>query len=87
MQLIKAYIEASCAFWKSVFSDNGVGSSSRVLSATIVVAVLGWVSYIVLKTKTIPDLGGPSMFMATGVAALYGTSKVPDIVNAFKGKQ
>lgn len=84
--MIKAYIDSFFAFIKSVFSDAGVGSSSRVLSGSVVFATLGWISYVVLKTKTIPDLGGPSMFMATGVGVCYGTNRASDIISAFKGK-
>jgi hypothetical protein len=84
--MIKAYIESFLAFVKSVFSDAGQGSSSRVLSGAVVFATLGWISYIVLKTKTLPDLGGASMFIASGVGISYGTNKAADIVAAFKGK-
>ncbi len=84
--MLKAYFESLCAFVKSVFSDAGQGSSSRVLSGAVVFATLGWVSYVVFKTKTIPDLGGPSMFMASGVGICYGTNKAADMISAFKGK-
>ncbi len=84
--MIKVYFESFLAFIKSVFSDAGQGSSSRVLSGAVVFATLGWVSYVVLKTKTIPDLGGPSMFMASAVGVLYGTNKASEVVAAFRGK-
>jgi hypothetical protein len=84
--MIKAYFESFLAFIKSVFSDNGVGSSSRVLSGAVVFSTLFWITYVVFKTKTIPDLGGPSMFMATGVGVFMGTNKAADMISAFKGK-
>jgi hypothetical protein len=84
--MIKAYIQAFFAFAKSVFSDAGQGSFSRCGSGAIVVCTLSWISYVVFKTKALPDLGGPSMFLVAGVGACYGTNKIPDIMAALKGK-
>jgi len=79
-------ITAFLAFVKSVFSDGGEGSFSRCGAGAVIFATLSWVGYVVFKTKTIPDLGGPSMFMASGVAVCYGTNRAADIISAFKGK-
>lgn len=84
--MIKAYIQAFLAFIKSVFSDGGQGSFSRCGAGAVVAATLGWITYLVIKTKALPDLGGPSMFMATGVGICYGTNKASEIVSSFKGK-
>lgn len=86
MEFLKACLISFCAFVKSVFSDNGVGSFSRCGAGAVVFAVLAWISYVVLKTKAIPELQGPSLFMATGVGICYGTNKASEIVAAFKGK-
>lgn len=74
-------------FLREVFSDGGEGSFSRCGAAFVAVSVVAWVTYILLKTKAMPDLYGPAMFLTSGIGVLYGTNKVPDIVSAFKGKQ
>lgn len=71
-------------FLKGIFSDNGAASYSRCASGFIVMAVVGWVSYVIFKTHTIPALDGPSMFLGTGVGVHYGSNKLPDIMGAFK---
>lgn len=74
-------------FFREVFSDGGQGSASRVLSAVVVVSVVGWVWYLVWETKRMPDLSGPSLFLGSGTGATYGVNKASDIVSAFKGNQ
>lgn len=73
-------------FVRSVFSDNGTGSFSRVTSFLVVASVLGWITRVVFKTNAIPDLSGAAMFLTTGVGVLYGTNKLPAIIDAVKGK-
>jgi len=72
------------SFLREVFSEDGQGSYSRSASGTIVLAVLAWVTYIVIKTHAIPDLTGPAWFLVTGTGIHYGTNKAPDIMGAFQ---
>jgi hypothetical protein len=83
---MKPVIQKLVAFLKEVFSEDGQGSFSRIASGFIVLATCGWVTYVVARTRTIPDLSGPSLFLGTG-AAHYGLNKLPDIVEKFKGPQ
>lgn len=71
-------------FVKEVFSENGQGSFSRVAQGSIVFAVIGWVTYLVLKTHSMPDLSGPSLFVGTGAAGHYGINKAQDMITAFR---
>jgi hypothetical protein len=84
--MIKAYIQSFLAFAKSVFSDGGAGSLSRCGSGFILVSTVGWVSYLVIKNGTMPDLTGPAIFMTAGVGSLYGTNKLPEMLSAARGK-
>lgn len=64
------------AFIKSTFSEpDGTGSASRVLSGATVLATLGWVTYLVLTTHTLPDLSGASLFVGAGFSG-YGVNKL-----------
>jgi hypothetical protein len=77
---------APLKFLREVFSESGEGSYSRCAAGAIVVATITWVSYVVFRTKAIPDLTGPLSFMSSGVAVHYGTNKAADIIAAFKGQ-
>lgn len=64
------------AFLKSVFSEpDGTGSASRVLSGVVIVATLGWITYLVLTTHILPDLSGASLFVGAGFSG-YGVNKL-----------
>lgn len=76
----------SLAFVKEVLSDSGQPSYSRCASAFIVLSVVGWVTYALLKAHAIPDLQGPAWFLSTGVGVHYGSNKMPDIIASFKNK-
>ena len=71
-------------FFREVFSEDGQGSFSRVAQGSIVLGVIVWVTYLVLKNHALPDLGGPSLFIGTGAAGHYGINKASDIIAAFK---
>jgi hypothetical protein len=74
-------------FVKQVFSENGQGSYSRSASGIIVASVIAWVSYVVFRSHTIPDLTGPAAFLTTGVGVHYGTNKAPDILTAILNRK
>jgi hypothetical protein len=45
-------------FWKSVFCEpDGNGSYSRISGAAMVLAVIGWGTYLVIHNHTMPSLG------------------------------
>ncbi len=77
-------IQKLVAFLREVFSEEGRGSFSRVIQGFIVVTTCSWVTYVVLRTRAIPDLSGCALFIGTG-AIHYGVGKVAGIVSAFKG--
>ncbi len=54
--------------------DSGKLSLSRVTSGMMVLSTIVWVTYLVFKTTTLPDLTGPAIF-ASGGAAHYGLAK------------
>ena len=56
-------------FLRSVFSESdGTGSWSRIASCVALIAVVGWVTYIIVSTKAIPSLDGPISFIAAPYA-------------------
>jgi hypothetical protein len=68
--------EKLAAYFKSVFSEaDGTGSSSRMLAGATVAATLAWITYIVIRTHQLPDLGGASLFVSTGFSG-YGVNKL-----------
>jgi hypothetical protein len=74
-------------FIKSVFSEEGEGSYSRCSAGCIVMGTLVWVSYVVWKNHSIPDLTGPATFLTSGTACTYGVNKASDIIGAIKGQK
>lgn len=75
-------IKQLIAFFREVFSEDGRGSFSRVIQGFIVVMTCSWVSYVVLRTRAIPDLTTPAVFIGAG-GLNYMTGKA---AAAFKGK-
>jgi hypothetical protein len=65
---------------RKLLSSNTEASFGRLAAAIALIFGLGWGSYIVIKRLEIPSLQG----IATLVASLYGSSKLGDVVTAFK---
>lgn len=64
------------AFAKSVFSENdGTGSATRVIAGLNATAVIVWVSYLVWRTNTLPDLTSASLFLGAGFSG-YAANRV-----------
>lgn len=64
----------------TVFSDGDNQLSWGRVGATVALGfVLHWVTRIVHRTSTIPDLTGCVMF----VAGLYAIAKGPELIGAF----
>ena len=72
------------AFLKSVFSEDGQGSYSRIASAVITLTVLSWVTHVVWRTHVVPDLTGALAFLTGGVGVHYGVNKFNDVVDTYK---
>ena len=73
---MKALLQKLLAFLKSTFSEpDGSGSASRVLAGTSVVSVLGWVTYLVIKNGTLPDLSGASLFLSASFSG-YAANQI-----------
>ena len=70
-------------FWKGVFSDGDAPSFSRCGTGVLVSAAVTWVTYIVFKTTSLPDLGGLSLF----VVVLYGANVTASAARAIAGKK
>lgn len=66
---------------KEVLSENGVGSYSRYTGFAIVMATIGWVSYLVIRTHALPDLSGPALFIASGQSS-YGLNQMKHVAAA-----
>jgi hypothetical protein len=73
-------------FLKGVLSEDGVtGSYSRCASATIVFCTVAWITFLVVRTKLMPDLTGPLAFLTGGVGIHMGINKASEIATAIKG--
>lgn len=59
-------------FWKWVFCEpDGTPSFARIGTLTLIGFACGWVTSIVIRTRSLPELGGLTMF----VGVLYGANK------------
>lgn len=57
-------------FWAGVLSDGDHPSFSRVCTGALVLATIGWNTYIVVVTKAMPDVGGEALL----IGILYGAN-------------
>lgn len=71
-------------FLREAFSENGVGSFSRVASGIHMVAGIAWVSHVVWHAHALPS--GDSL---AGVAAImvapYGANRLSSAIAALRG--
>lgn len=70
---------------KEVLSENGVGSYSRYVGFLIVVSTIFWITYLVLHTKTLPDLVGPTLWVTGAAGGHYAINQGKSVVAAWKG--
>lgn len=68
-------------FKEALSEKNGTMSFGRASACAIVLCTLGWVTFVVAKTHTIPDLASPTLFLTSGTAATYGANKVAGAMN------
>lgn len=69
---------------REVLSENGTGSYSRVSGMLIVVATISWVTYLVIHNHAMPDMGGPTAFIAGGQTQ-YAANQIKNVVAAAQG--
>jgi hypothetical protein len=72
------------AHLKQALSEDGVGSYSRYCGAFSVVVAAIWVTYLMVTTKHMPDLGGPATWITAGQSA-YAANQAKKVASAIKG--
>ena len=56
---------------KDLFTEDGSKWSLTRLTSTVIVAfTLGWVTFVIRQSHTLPDLTGPTLFVGGGAAHL-----------------
>ena len=70
-------------FLQQLFSDSAQASFSRVGAFLAMVCACLWVSYIVWRTAALPNLEGPTLF----IASLYGLGKANETVQRIWGNR
>lgn len=63
---------------------DGTGSYSRTVGFMIVVATLGWTTYLVLHNHAFPDMTGPTLFIGGGAGTQYGINQIKNVAAAAK---
>jgi hypothetical protein len=71
-------------YLRECISEDGVGSYSRLSGLLVVLSSIAWVSYVVIRTHSIPDLGGVTGFIAGG-NSMYAANQAKKIASAIKG--
>ncbi len=66
---------------KDLFSESSTASFGRVGAFIALIASVVWVSWLVYKNGTLPDLSGICLFIGT----LYGLSKGISAIQVIKG--
>jgi hypothetical protein len=69
---------------KEALSEDGVGSYSRYAGAFSIVIASFWITYLVIRTGHLPDLGGAATWVATGQSA-YAANQAKKVASAIKG--
>ena len=72
-------------FWREVFSEpgpDGTGSASRVTMFMFALAAVAWITYVLIKTHSVPDL----LNIAAFVLSPYGVNRVSGILENLKSK-
>lgn len=73
-------LKALFAWLKSIVSEqDGLGSASRVTAVLTTIFVLGWVTFVVIHTGTLPDLSSASVFLAAGTGG-YAANKISSLI-------
>lgn len=74
-------LKSFLVWFKSVLSEqDGLGSASRITAFLTTIFVLGWVTFVVIHTGTLPDLSSASVFLAAGTGG-YAANKISGLFN------
>jgi hypothetical protein len=73
-------------FLSSLQDNDGTYNPAHIVAYALTAGVLFWVSFIVLKTRALPDLQGPA-FLLGGSGAMNVAHKFEDIVASFRKPQ
>lgn len=69
-------------YLKQVFSGGTDASFGRFGTGSVMFMTFFWVTYLVIKNGTMPDMAGPSTFLASGATTLYGINKLAEVKKA-----
>jgi hypothetical protein len=84
MRQFMEFIRSATCLFREALTENGKGSYSRLTGSAIVFFTLGWITYLVIRNKALPDLGGASLFISVGAGTHYAINQV---TAAIKGKE
>lgn len=70
---------------KVLSEPDGTPSYGRYSGFLIIVSTLLWVTYVVIKTGSLPDLAGPTTFITFGSGTHYGINQAKKVVAAMRG--
>jgi hypothetical protein len=68
-------------FIRGLFSDDGKASFSRFRNVHLLLGTLFWVSYLVVKKETMPDLASPDFVTGLAVASIKRLQSLKDSRN------
>lgn len=71
---------------KILSEPDGTPSWGRYSGFIMIMFAMLWTSYIVIKTKVMPDLENVGVFVLLGSGSHYGVNQAKKIVAAIKGK-
>jgi hypothetical protein len=63
--------------------SDGTASFARTGSLILLLAVLGWISYVILHTHSIPALADVKEFLTGSFLCLYGVNKTANVASSF----
>src|SRR5690349_12338215 len=69
---------------KAIFDDREKSvNPSHIVAFMLVAAIIGWITFLVVKNHVLPDLSGVA-YLLGGSGAMNIASKMEDIVGKFK---
>ena len=66
---------------KALSEQDGLPSMSRLTAFTVTIAVIAWVTYVVIHTGALPDLTSAGIFLAGGHGG-YVANKVSEALGS-----
>ena len=75
------------SLWTMFQEDDGAWSMSRVFLGMSIFYANNWITYLVIRNGTLPDLGGLSLFVAGIGTVTYGYNQIKQVVKAVKAEE